>query len=69
VLERIPEYIRAGANAAETHRCTFLDLHAKVQHLLRRMRPDRFAEDAVHPTPAGALFIAEAVYAALSGEL
>ena len=66
VLSKIPEYIQGVKTTADTHGTDFLDLHAAVQQLLSEgLAPDTFAEDAVHPTPAGALFIAEQIYAAL----
>ena len=62
---KIPEYVAAVRETAARHKLEFLDLHAAVQNLIREMPPDAFAEDAIHPTSAGILFIAEQVYAAL----
>ncbi len=66
VLRTIPGYVEAVRATAAEHGCRFLDLHAAVANLLNNLPPDVFAEDAIHPGPAGALFIAEQVYAALS---
>lgn len=66
VLATIPTYVDAVRAIALRHGARFIDLHAAVQALLQDLPPDTFAEDAVHPGPAGALFIAEQVYAALS---
>ncbi len=66
VLATIPGYIEAVRATARNHGCRFLDLHAAVTNLLHDLPPDVFAEDAVHPGPSGALFIAEQIYGALS---
>jgi len=62
---KISEYVAAVRETAARHKLEFLDLHAAVQELMREMAPDAFADDAIHPTTAGILFIAEQVYAAL----
>lgn len=66
VLATIPAYVEATRSTAQCHDCRFLDLHAAVGELLNELPPDVFSEDAVHPGPAGALFIAEQIYASLS---
>ncbi|MCX6971786.1 MAG: SGNH/GDSL hydrolase family protein [Verrucomicrobia bacterium] len=66
VLATIPGCVEAVRDTARDHGCRFLDLHSAVAKLLNDLPPDVFAEDAVHPGPAGALFIAEQIYAALS---
>ncbi|MEI8242928.1 MAG: SGNH/GDSL hydrolase family protein [bacterium] len=66
VLATIPGYVEAAHTTALRHGCRFLDLHAAVSELLNDLSPDVFAEDAVHPGPAGALFIAEQIYAGLT---
>jgi lysophospholipase L1-like esterase len=66
VLDTIPGYVEAARTTALRHGSRFLDLHAAVSELLKVLPPDVFAEDAVHPGPAGALFIAEQIYNALS---
>lgn len=66
VLSTIPGYVGAVRATAQSHEARFLDLHAAVGKLLIDLPPDVFAEDAVHPGTAGALFIAEQIYTALS---
>lgn len=66
VLDTIPGYVEAARSTALRQDCRFLDLHAAVGELLKELPPDVFAEDAIHPGPAGALFIAEQIYTALS---
>lgn len=66
VLGLIGEYIRMTEQVANRHGARFLNLHERVQDLIRELPADAFAEDAVHTTTAGALFIAEAVYTALA---
>lgn len=67
VLEALGAYIDATRVTAARHNTHYLDLHAAVQGLLAAgLLADTFAEDAVHPSPAGALFIAEQIYAALA---
>lgn len=66
ILGYIAPYIEAVRATAARHDTRYLALHDVVQELLRAMPPDAFAEDAIHPTPAGALFIAEQIYEALS---
>jgi lysophospholipase L1-like esterase len=65
LLAAIPDYILAAQTVAKRHGTRFLDLQAAVSKLLQDLPPDSFSDDAIHPTPAGALFIAEQVYAAL----
>jgi lysophospholipase L1-like esterase len=66
-LTNLPSYIQVVEETAARHSAQFVDLHAAVQKLLAQgFLPDTFAEDAVHLTPPGALFIAEQIYAALS---
>jgi lysophospholipase L1-like esterase len=61
----IPEYVASTKATARQYGARFVDLHAAFATLLRDLPPDVLAEDAVHPTTAGALFIAEQIYAAL----
>jgi acyl-CoA thioesterase-1 len=66
VLTALPAYVEALRATSGRHGFGFVDLHAAVQGLLAQgLDADAFAEDAVHPTPAGALFIAERIYEAL----
>ncbi len=67
VLGVIPGYVSNIKKIAEQHQTAFLDLHDAVQALLTAgLLADSFAEDAVHPSPAGALFIAEQIYQSLA---
>jgi lysophospholipase L1-like esterase len=66
ILNDLPNYIDAVARVAQKNGTEYLDLHAAVQQLITEMPADTFAEDAIHPLTAGALFIAEQIYAALA---
>lgn len=66
VLELTPRYVEITRQVAQEAGAGFLDLHARVQALIEHLPADEFAEDAVHPSTAGNLFLAECVYQALN---
>lgn len=68
MLGLLPGYVKVVHNMSRKYGARLVPAHAIFQKLLKYQEPGLFCSEPIHPSPAGHLVIAEAVYEALSKE-